>query len=155
MGLRRSRRVFAHNSFECVSQFLCFQPCHAHLTTFPTHLRWHKISSWREKTCCTPTPFSFFFLSLYVRVWSSSVDVFSHCFSHCFIPIVFSNCCLFFPIVFFQLFFLFFQLFFPIVFSNCFFLPLFFSIPNVDRVLSWRSVSCEQQLDSFQSSCQF
>ena len=28
------------------------------------------------------------------------------------------------------------------------------SIPNVERVLSWRRVSCEQQLDSFQSSCQ-
>ena len=29
------------------------------------------------------------------------------------------------------------------------------SIPNVERVLSWRRVSCEQQLDTFQSSCQF
>ena len=27
--------------------------------------------------------------------------------------------------------------------------------PNVERVLSWRRVSYEQQLDTFQSSCQF
>ena len=45
----RSRRVFTHNSFECVSQFLCSQPCHGgHLITFPTHSRWLKISSWRK-----------------------------------------------------------------------------------------------------------
>ena len=49
MGLRRSRRVFTHNSFECVSQFLCSQPCHAHLITFPTQSRWLKILSWRKK----------------------------------------------------------------------------------------------------------
>ena len=42
------RRVFTHNSFECVSQFLCSQPCHPHLITFPTHSRWLKISSWRK-----------------------------------------------------------------------------------------------------------
>ena len=49
VGLRRSRRVFTHNSFECVSQFLCSQPFHAHLITFPTHSRWLKISSWKKR----------------------------------------------------------------------------------------------------------
>ena len=29
------------------------------------------------------------------------------------------------------------------------------SIPNVERVLLWRRVSCEQQFDTFQSCCQF
>ena len=55
MGLRRSRCVFTHNSFECVSQFLCFQPCHAHLITFPTHSQDIELEKKRVASSLPPT----------------------------------------------------------------------------------------------------